>query len=1039
MRHPFLLKAILFSGVAMIINVFSGFSQTFSVSGRIISSQDKNGIPGVTVSVPGTSKGTVSDASGKYRLTDISAKDSLAFSSIGYLRQTIAVKGRSLINITLSPNVSELNQLVVIGYGTAKRKDLTGAISSVNAARLQNQDPQSVQDILRANVPGLSVGFSTGAQPGGGLQVRGKNTLNAGSSPLIVLDGVIYYGSLSDINPDDIASIDVLKDASAAAVYGAKAAEGVIAITTKRGQTGKPTINFNANYGVATMEVNQRPYGPSGFIKFREDVQYSRNVATAKPYEFSDPRKLPSDISLNQWMAYDGSSGDPVTVWFNRLNMQPVELANYKAGKSVDWYNIVFHNGIQQNYTLSLSGKSDAVSYYISGGYLKNEGVVVGDKFSTVNTRVNLQAEVTRFLTVGMHTMFADRDQSAVPINWNEGITNSPLGSIYTDDSSNYRYSPNDQNGIGEAANPLPPLKYTDRLNKYYTLNSTIFGELKLPFGFTYKVNFTPLFEWHQYFNHVSSHYVGSSAASQGGTAERLNSLTYQWQIDNLLTWSKTFNNIHHLDLTLLSNAEKYQSWSDDMTNSLFNPNDNLGYHDIGAGVNPIISSDDEYSTGAALMARLFYSLEDRYLVTLSVRRDGYSAFGQKYPWGTFPSAAVGWVFTQEPFFKSDWLDFGKLRLSYGVNGNRDIGRYIALAYLQTGKYLHVTSNGATVQVSQLYVNNMPNPNLKWEQTASLDAGLDFTLLHDKMNGSIDVYKSKTTNLLVERRLPNVLGFDFVWTNLGEVDNKGLEIDLNSHNITHQDFSWNSSVTFSLNRNQIVHLYGDKIPIDNASGKVVGYQEVSDTTNKWFIGHAIDAIWDQKTVGIWQTGQAAEAAKYGQSPGDFHVEDVNKDGHYTNADRMFLGYTSPRFRWTLTNEFTLFRRLTLSFLIYSYWGQMGTYNQAKNNSGFLDRTSWYNLPYWTADHPENTYARLYSSDGSANYNVYRRKSFIRLDNVALGYSLPGKALKRIHAEGLKFYFTVKHAAFYAPDWEFWDPENSGPTPRTYVLGVNLTL
>lgn len=1029
-RNIFLLYLILLMSFPCI-----SFAQS-PITG-IVKDIDGNPLAKVSVLVKNTSRGTATDALGSFSIS-ASPKDVIVFSYTGYETKEIKINNQVELTVLLEAKVNSLNEVVVVGYGTAHKKDLTGAIASVSTKQMENENPTSVQDILRANVAGLSVDFSTSAKPGGDLQIRGKNTLNAGSSPLIVLDGVIYNGALSDINPNDIASINVLKDASSVAVYGAKAAEGVIAITTKKGTSAKPTINFNANYGTATMGVNQKPYSANEYVSFREDVQYSRYAAGAKPSQYSDPRKLPSGLSVDQWLAYDGSTGDPVTVWLQRLNMKPVEISNYLKGNSVDWYDVVFQNGIKQDYTLSLSGKTKGVSYYWSGGYLDNKGIILGDKYSTIRTRLNLEAKVTNFLTVGVNTQFANRDESAVAADWNKGITNSPLGSMYNDDSTDYRYSPNDQAGIGEAVNPLGAPKWTTRSKKYYTLNSNIYAKVKLPFGINYQVNFTPDLEWYRYFNHQSSKYIGSGWDLKGGMATREQHQTYQWQIDNLLTWNKTFND-HHFDVTLLANAEKYQYWQNKMDNSGFDPNDNLGYHDIGSGINPVISSNDEYGTGAALMARLFYSFKDRYLLTLSVRRDGYSAFGQKNPWATFPAVAAGWIFTQEPFFKSSWLNFGKLRLSYGLNGNRDIGRYVALADLSTGKYFHVTPNGTVVTVSQLWVNNMPNPNLKWEQTASYNVGLDFSMFNDVLTGSIDAYKSITTNLLVKRSLPPIIGFDFVWTNLGEVDNKGLEVNLSSHNIQRKNFSWTSSFNFSLNRNSIVHLYGDKVDITDASGKVIGQKEIDDIKNKWFIGRSLDAVWDTKVLGIYQSNEADLADKYGQQPGDFKLQDVNGDGKYTNDDRQFLGHNEPRFRLTLRNEFSIHKNFSFSFLIYSYLGQMGSFNNSKNNSGFIDRTSYYQLPYWTKDNPENDYARLYSSDGGASYSVYRKKSFVRLDNIALAYTLPKPLLQKASIENLRVYFTVRNVGVYAPDWDFWDPENSGPTPRTYTFGLNLTL
>jgi TonB-linked SusC/RagA family outer membrane protein len=703
----------------------------------------------------------------------------------------------------------------------------------------------------------------------------------------------------------------------------------------------------------------------------------------------------------------------------------------------------MFHNAVQQNYTLSLAGGTDHFHYYWSGGYMNNQGLVVGDRFSTVQSRLKLDADVTSFLTVGINTAFSDRDESSVPLNWGLMTLNSPYGGMWNDDTTDYRYSPQDDQGSG-ARNPLYSQEYTDRMKKYYTLNSIIFAKVKLPFGITYTANFTPEFEWYQYFNHYSA--KDQDYTKLGGTAERDQHQIFQWQLDNIINWNKTFKGQHHFEVTLLANSEKYQYWENDMQTQGFDPSDALGYHNFAAGNSPVITSDDEYSTGAALMARVFYSYKDRYMLTGSVRRDGYSAFGQKYPWADFPALAAGWVFSQEPFLQSwsDWLSFGKLRLSYGVNGNRDIGRYIALSDLTTGKYLEVNPDGTTSVVSQLWVGRMQNSNLKWERTAAFNLGLDFSLFHDIIGGTVEVYKSKTTNLLMNRTLPDIDGFANIETNLGELDNKGLEITIKSRNIDHPNFSWHTTANFSTNRNTIVHLYGDMQDITDSTGKVIGQKEASDITNKWFIGHSIDAVWDARVTGVYQTDQADEAAKFGKKPGDFIVQDVNGDHKITNTDRQFLGYSKPRFRWTLNNDFTIYKNFDLSVSVYSYWGYMASFNQAKNNASFPDRVNSYVYPYWTPEHPENKFSRIYSSDGGASYSVYRNRNFIRLDNIALGYTFPQAMLNRAKIQALKVYFTVKNVAYYAPDWIYWDPDwdpdtGPGPTPRTYTLGLNLTL
>lgn len=1022
----------------VLVTVSLASAQAQNVSGQVTDA-NKSPIPGVNIIVKGTTTGTTTDADGRYSLSVVGENPTLVFSFIGYAVQEVPVSNRSVIDVALQTDEKMLEEVVVVGYGTLQKRDLTGAVSQVKVNQLENENPNAVQDILRGNIAGLNVGFSTSAKGGGSLQVRGKQSLNANTSPLIVLDGAIYYGELSDINPNDIESVDVLKDGSSAAVFGAKAAAGVILVTTKKGKLGKPTVTFNTNVGLATMSIHEPVYGPQEFVRWRTDVFKSIDV-DHEPYRYDDPRTLPSSISVADWAAYDGSSpDDPITVWLQRLNMQPIEIENYKAGRSVNWYDMVFQNGFRQDHTVSLSARNESMSYYMSLGYLKNKGVVVDDEFSTVRTRINVEGKVNRFLSIGMNTQFAVRDESAVPVSWSQIRSLSPWASEFNEDGT-YRFMPNGETSGGR--HPFHQARATDRLQKYTTLNSMIFAKVDLPLGITFQVNFTPHFEFYERFNHESVAY--EDWANIGGRASRQNRKTYYWQVDNLLKWNKTINEIHSIDITLLANAEKYQQWDNTMTNQGFDPHDKLGYHNIGAGTIPTMSSFDSYSTGDALMGRLVYALKDRYIFTGSMRRDGYSAFGQRNPRALFSSVALGWVFTEESFIQTPWLDFGKLRLSYGTNGNRDIPRYDALADLTTGKYLQVRPDGTVYQISQLYVGRMANPNLKWERTTSFNTGLDFSIFNGKLGGTVEVYRHSTKDLLVERTLPDVIAFDYVWDNLGEVQNRGVEISLNSVNVTTDKFVWRSAVNFQRNRNKVISLYGDMVDVYDSEGNVIGQREADDIQNTWFIGRAIDEIWDIPTNGVWQVNEASEAAEYGVVPGDFKVIDKNGDGKFTNDDKEFMGFEEPRFRWTLRNEFNLFKYFDLSFMIYSYWGHKSAYNQAKNRDGFLDRTNSHLFPYWTPDNPTNEYARLYSSNGSASFNIYRERSFIRLDNIALAYTVPAQILNKAKIESLKVYFNVRNVAFYAPKWNYWDPEwdsevGPGPTPRTWTLGLNLTL
>ncbi|MEZ2337731.1 SusC/RagA family TonB-linked outer membrane protein [Mucilaginibacter sp. RCC_168] len=1033
-------------------------AQELSVTGTV--KDDRGPVPGVTVKVKGTGKGVATDLKGHYVLNAPSTA-TLVFSIVGYASQEQPVNGRNQINITLTEDNKQLNEVVVVGYGTRQKKDVTGAVTSVKATQLENENPTSIGDVLKGNIPGLTVSMNTSAKGGGDLLLRGKSTLTGNTSPLIVLDGVIYNGQLADINPNDVESVDVLKDASALAVYGSRSAAGVVAITTKKGKTGPPIITLNSNFGIAQLEKEQKVYGPQGFLDWRADVMRSINVNNPD-YEYTDPRKLPSGITVDQWMALTKATGDPVDQWLSRLGLVANERANYMAGKTVDWFDKVFRNGFRQDHTISMAGKREDVNYYMSLNYTKNQNLIAGGDYSNIRARLNLEGRATSFLTVGINAQYAVRDESNLPArnsdgstdrphtleaDWNQITNNSPYGDFYNADGT-LRRIPTDDAGLN-ARNPFLNMQYDESMNVQNTLFANIYGRVTLPLGITFQTNFTPSYDSYRTFYHNSSH--NPNVTVPGGQAQRSMENRYNYQIDNLLKWNHTFNNIHNIDVTFLANTEKYQSWYTYEYNEGFSPNDDLSFHNIGAGNKPTVSSDDRYSTANAYLGRINYTLMQRYLLTVSVRRDGYSLFGQKHPSDNFPSVAGGWIFTDEDFMKSNkWLSYGKLRLSYGVNGNRDIrdgngtvDPNRALAVITAEKYPTVTPGGTATANSALYISRMANADLRWERTTSLNAGIDFALFNSRLNGSIDVYSKKTTNLLVQRTLPQVSGFTSVISNIGQVNNKGFEFNLTSKNIVSSNFNWNSSFNFFLNRNKIVHLYG-AADVINADG-TVSHVENSDKANGWFIGKDIDVVWDYKVLGVWQTNEKDEAAKYGAVPGDFKLQKRVNSGpnqyKYTDDDKQFIGYESPRFTWSLRNDFNIYKNFDFGFLLISNWGQLRKYNQAINNQGgvSISRTSSYVQPYWTPNNPINDYARLNSGSSGTTVNVWRKASFIRLNTVSLGYNFPKSWLTPLKIQSAKLYANVSNAAVYAPNWDFWDPQNDGPTPRYISVGVNVVF
>ena len=1014
--------------------------QQKQVSGRVTDARNQP-LPGVTVLVKGTTQGTVTNAEGNYTIANIPENAVLVFSFVGMRTQEVVVTGKAAIHVSLQEETIGIEEIVAIGYGTVKKKDLTGAVGSIKATTKENENPQSLQDILRGNIAGLEIGFSTSAKgQDASLEIRGKNSLKTSTVPLIVLDGVIYQGTIGDINPNDIESVDVLKDASSSAVFGARAANGVILITTKKGESAKPVINFDSNIGLATMGTKTEVYDAYDFITWRQDVLRSMNRYSAtlgkKLYIFDDPNNLSEGVSMDMWR--DGKTGDVVDIWLSRLNFAPLEITNYKAGKSVDWEDMVYQNGLRQDHNLSISGKKNDITYYWSLGYNNNNGIIVGDQFKTLRSRLNLDFKITGWLSVGLNTQFSNRDENNINASWGSVENNSPWGSINKDDGVTLRYSPIDDPG-GGSRHPFYDRTFQTRLKTYNTLNNNIYGILKLPFGISYQINFTPNFEWYNYMNHQSA--LHETWALFGGQVTRSQQNNYYWQVDNLIKWNKIINEIHRFDVTLLANAEKRQMWSNSMSIQGFSPTDALGFHNVSAGTSStiVISSNDTYATGDALMARMMYSLKDRYLATLSLRRDGYSAFGIRNPRGTFPAAALGWVFTEEAFFKNKFLSYGKLRLSWGENGNREIGIYDALSNMSISKYAYKKSDGTTSEYNILAVSRMANADLKWEKTRSLNLGLDFGLLKGVFNGSLELYRTNTLNLLVDRVLPNIIGFASVVTNLGEVQNKGVELTLNSSLMKRENFNWNLSFNATANYNEIVHLYGDMVDIKDESGNIIGQREADDRTNNWFIGHSIGEIWEPRILGVWQTGEESEASRYGQYPGDFKLKDVDNNGIINDLDNEFQGQTVPRFRLNLRQDFNICKNLEISFLIYSYLGYKGSYNVAKNRDGFPNRNNGYIFPYWTPENPLNDYARIYSAEGGASFNVWRDKSFVRLSNLSLACYLPDGWINKIGVSKLKFYGSINNVGYWAAKWDYWDPEYSGPNPRYFTLGINFTL
>lgn len=1023
------------------------FAQTQNVTGKITDGEGNTPLPGASIVVKGSSLGTTTDANGEYSIAVDDPNTTLVFSFIGYETQEIQVGGRTRIDITLAPDVESLEEVVVVGYGTQRKKDLTGAVAHVDAEKLQTEATSNLTSMLRGAIPGLNVRYNTSAKGIGDASdfvVRGETTLRKDGSdddggdldeqrranePLIVVDGMIFYGDLTEINPADVQSFDILKDASASAIYGSRAAHGVIIITTKKGKRGKPTINISASTGLAYTSpkhydlMNGQQFIARRIAGFEAN---ERRQLTIGPGYYNNYNDLPPGVTLEQWKAYDGSAAatDLDDVWLNRIGFAPIEINNYKAGRETDFSQYTWQTGVTQDYNVSLSGASDAVSYYFSLGYTDNEGIKYNDEFSVIRSRINLEADVTEWLSVGTNTQISLRDESPIAID--PSFYNTPYSSMYEADGKTLEFAPS---GYINAPNFWLEMTYHERFRKFNSLMSKLYGRLTLPLGITFTTEFIPRLNWNREYEHWSSEHL--NWAPQGGRAARRNTTLNEWQVNNILKWNKTFG-IHAFDVTLLQNAEKYQSWSDYMYRQQFLPTDVLGYHRMQAAAQDNeISSDDQTSTADALMARVNYTLMNKYNITASWRRDGYSAFGQLNPRASFWSVAGGWTISEESFFGADWIDNLKLRLSYGSNGNRGVDRYDAFATLATGKFVEII-NGTPTYVSQLYANRMANAALKWEGTVAYNLGVDFSVFDGTVQGNLELYQMTTKDMLVNRQLPNMTGYPDVFDNLGQVDSHGFELGLSSKNISRSNFAWTTDFSIAYNRSKIVHLYGDygTNPLTGKEG------ELDDITNKWFIGHAVDEIWDYKTVGIWQESEAETADKYSRDPGDYKLEDVDGDGIYTDADKQFLGYRNPPVRMSMRNVLT-FKNWELAIKMYSNVGQKQSNPYLRNNEAFYDRSTYYNVPYWTPENPGNKWARIDSYE--TGFDVWEDNSFIRIDNVALTYSVPPAFLDKFKVRDCRLSIISGNPFVWAPGWSWMDPENNAYTPSYISFKLNLSL
>ena len=965
---------------------------------------DKNGdaVIGATVKVKDAQTGTVTDFNGNFSLS-VQKAGSIVVSYIGYLTKEVAFTPGQSLNITIEEDATALDEVVVVGYGVQKKSDVTGSVTSINKDRLSKLPVTNVLQAVQGAAAGVTIqqGSSIPGDAPSAL-VRGRNSINAGTGPYIVVDGIPISksgGSLNDINPGDIESMEILKDASATAIYGTNGANGVILITTKHGKDGKPSVSYN---------------GYIGFENFAKKMDFCNGAQITQRYK-------------------DYVAQNPGETMYNDYVKNQNEADAQAAGKETDWlYDMVSQTGIIQDHNVTVNGGADKIKYFISGDYMSQKGVLKGFNYKRYSLRMNIDADVTDYLKIGTNSYIVSHNRDGGRVNFLMAEAMSPYGKVYEDDGSYCIYPMYTEslffNPMRDVNQDHERRQWNINLNAYADIN---FGNIWKPLeGLSYKFNFG-----YSFVPRRENYYNGAEQNDQNGYGYIFNAETQSRTVENILTYAKDIKK-HHFDITLLYASSRKKYHDNTATGAKF-INDELLWHNLGGGATQTAKSYTDLYKTVSQMGRLTYSYDSRYLFTFTVRRDGSSVFGSDNKYGTFPSIALGWNIANEKFMeKVDWLNNLKLRLSYGKAGNEAIGVYETLAKMSNAA---LTMDGQSA--TALYPSSrMGNSGLGWETTKTFNIGIDFGILNNRINGNIDFYTSKTTDLLLQRNLPKISGYSNVYMNMGETANKGLEITINSKNIVTKDFTWGTSLVWSWNKNEIKDLYGDK---------------QDDLGNRWFIGEPISVIYDYVMEGIWQKDEIERGDHLNHDPqaqpGDVKLADLNGDGKITpEGDKKIQGQTTPKWIGGMTNTFT-YKNLSLSIFIQTVQG-------LKRNNSLLAmasdemgrRNSTTEIGYWTESNPTNEYRSLSKTSNRWGYGFPRSAAFTRIKDITLSYQFPAQICNMLHLNALTVYASGRNL-FTFTDWKGWDPEsditqrgwggyeNNYPMTKSMVFGLNVTF
>jgi TonB-linked SusC/RagA family outer membrane protein len=972
-----------------------------NVSGVV--SDDNGPLEGVAVIEKGTTNGVLTDNAGRYSISVASASSILEISSLGYETQQIIVGGRAQINVVLKFSSMALDETVVVGYGTMRRKDVTGAIASADLEAFRTSQNVNIMQSLKGSVPGLTVQQGVSAGQELSLQVRGLNTLSGNTQPLIVVDGIIYTDNMNYINPADVKSIDVLKDASSKAIYGAQAANGVIQITTFQGEKNKKTeVHYSGSVSVSGPTTKYR------LMNAAEKLEQIKGIYYTKAY-----------------LAPDYTTPNPDFKWSD-TELGPEMLEGIEKGVDYDWYGALSRTPVTTNHNISIRGGSSNVSSYLSLGYTTAKGIVKNDDFSRYTARVNLTYDVNSWLTVGVLANGSFADYSG----------ESPAGYIRTqlpfrgpkDENGDYRTYPKSVNDTN--LNPFLVLEIDDKQLRN-ELSGLGFVEINFPWveGLKYKANYNKTFVWA---NAYSGNPYGAKLA---GTASKVHGESYSQTFDNILSYEREIND-HNINVTLVYGARTAGYDNVNASGSNYS-NFSLSYNNLGEAVTQTISSTAWTESNLYQMGRINYGYKNRYLFTATLRRDGFSGFAENNKFGLFPSAAVGWTVSNEPFWNHNIISYLKIRVGYGSNGNLT-SRYSSLARVTSSPtYRYIYSDGGQTANGQA-LTTLSNPDLKWETTAGLNIGLDYSLIKDRISGSFEYYSTKTHNLLWDRAIPSVTGFTSIKSNVGEVQNSGVELTLKAIPVKTKDFTWDFNLSFSANRNKITHLLGDRDG-DGIEDDLIA--------SGLFIGHPIGTVYNYEVDGLYQLGDEIPTGYY---PGTYRIVDHDGIEGITATDKTILGHTEPAYTIGLQTNLS-YKRLTFRAFVHSIQGGKDGYLAAQVNNygtstGVIASTNCFTfLDMWSPVNPDARDPQSFQVS-KVTGNRYQQRNFVRLADVSLAYSLGDKALRWLGIKDLQVYLSGKNLLTFT-DWDGWDPETGQginstdfhQVMRTVNLGVELTF